>query len=96
MRTPAATHVKMTRDEAGKPVDQTLYRSMIGSLIYLTASRPDISYAVGVCARYQASPKEGHLLNVKRIIRYVAGTCEYGLWYAFDTNATLVGFCDAD
>ncbi|CAM8990526.1 unnamed protein product [Rhodiola kirilowii] len=48
----AATHLKITKDEAGTKVDQTMYRSMIGSLLYLTASRPDISYAVGVCARY--------------------------------------------
>ncbi|CAM8957131.1 unnamed protein product [Rhodiola kirilowii] len=68
-RTPAATHVKITKDEAGTSVDQTLYRSMIGSLLYMTASRPDIAHAVGVCARYQANPKESHLMNVKRIIR---------------------------
>ncbi|CAM8923929.1 unnamed protein product [Rhodiola kirilowii] len=79
-RTPAA-HLKITKDEAGAKVDQTLYRSMIGSLLYLTASRPDISYAVGVCARYQADPKESHLLQVKRIIKYVCGTIEFGIWY---------------
>ncbi|CAM8918217.1 unnamed protein product [Rhodiola kirilowii] len=95
-RTHAATHVKITKDEAGTRVDQTLYRSMIGSLLYLTASRPDIAYAVGVCARYQANPKECHLMNVKRIIRYVCGTADYGLWYTKDSNSCPVGYCDAD
>ncbi|CAM8962540.1 unnamed protein product [Rhodiola kirilowii] len=95
-RTPAATHVKITKDEAGTSVDQTLYMSMIRSLLYLTASRPDIAHAVGVCARYQANPKESHLMNVKRIIKYVCGTADYGLWYTKDTNASLVGYCDAD
>ncbi|CAM8959928.1 unnamed protein product [Rhodiola kirilowii] len=88
-RTPAATHVKVTKDEASATVDQTLYRSMIGNLLYLTASRPDIAHAVGVCARYQANPKESHLMNVKR-------TADYGLWYTKDTNSYLVGYCDAD
>ncbi|CAM8931943.1 unnamed protein product [Rhodiola kirilowii] len=95
-RTPAATHIKVTKDDAGTKVDQTLYRSMIGSLLYLTASRPDIAYAVGVCARYQADPKESHLLQVKRIIKYVCGTVDFGIWYTKDTNPHLVGYCDAD
>ncbi|CAM8947906.1 unnamed protein product [Rhodiola kirilowii] len=95
-RTPAATHVKITKDEAGTSVDQTLYRSMIGSLLYLTASRPDIAHAVGVCARYQANPNESHQMNVTRIIRYVCGTADYGLWYTKDSSSCLVGYCDAD
>ncbi|CAM8903386.1 unnamed protein product [Rhodiola kirilowii] len=95
-RTPAATHVKITMDEAGTSVDQTLYRSMIGSLLNLTASRPDIAHAVGICPRYQANPKESHLMNVKRIFRYVYGTTDYGLWYTKDTNSCLVGYCNVD
>ncbi|CAM8902256.1 unnamed protein product [Rhodiola kirilowii] len=95
-RTPDATHVKITKDEAGTSVDRTLYRSMIGSLLYLSASRPDISHVVGVCARYEANPKDSHLMNVKRIIKYVCGTTDYGLWYTKDTNSCLVGYCDAD
>ncbi|CAM8910635.1 unnamed protein product [Rhodiola kirilowii] len=91
-RTPTATHIKITKDEAGTKVDQTLYRSMIGSLLYLTASRPDIAYAVGVCARYQVDPKESHLLQVKRIIKYVCGTADFGIWYTKDTNPHLVGY----
>ena len=74
----------------------TLYRSIIGSLLYLTASRPYIAFSVGVCARYQAAPKESHLTAVKRIITYVNGTPDYGLWYSNDSNACLVGYLDAD
>ena len=57
----------------------TLYRSMIGSLLYLTSSRPDITFNVGVCAKYQANPKESHVGAVKRIIRYVNGIVDYGI-----------------
>ncbi|CAM8877439.1 unnamed protein product [Rhodiola kirilowii] len=95
-RTPTATHLKITKDKAGTSVDQTLYRSMIGSLLYLTTSRPDITHAVGVCARYQADLEESHLMNVERIIKYVCGTTDSGLCYAKDTNSCLVAYCDAD
>ncbi|KAL5546230.1 hypothetical protein UlMin_005917 [Ulmus minor] len=69
---------------------------MIGSLLYLTASRPNLCYSVGVCARFQADPKESHLQAVKRIIRYVNGTLDYGFWYFMDTTTDLVGYSDAD
>ena len=69
---------------------------MIGSLLYLTTSRPDLCYSVGVCARYQASPKVSHLLATKKIIKYVSGIEDYGLWYTRDTTVSLVGYCDAD
>ena len=95
-RTPAPTHLKLTKDEKGISVDQSLYRSMIGSLLYLTASRPDITYAVGVCARYQADPKVSHLTQVKRILKYVNGTSDYGIMYSHCENSTLYGYCDAD
>ncbi|KAL5849177.1 hypothetical protein ACOSQ4_007190 [Xanthoceras sorbifolium] len=94
--TPMSTSLKLSKDSNGKSVDQSLYRSMIGSLLYLTASRPDISLSVGLCARYQSNPKESHLTAVKRIIRYVNGTSDFGIWYSFDTNSNLVGFSDAD
>ncbi|KAM2279879.1 hypothetical protein ACFX1S_040660 [Malus domestica] len=93
---PTATTIKLHKDPNGKSVDQTLYRSMIGSLLYLTASRPDISFSVGACARYQANPKESHLEVVKRIIRYVSGIADFGLHYSFETNSEIVGFSDAD
>ncbi|CAM8893067.1 unnamed protein product [Rhodiola kirilowii] len=95
-QTPAATHIKITNDDVGTIVHQTLYRSMIGSLIYLTTSRPNISYAVGVCTRYQANPKESHLMQVKRIIKYNCGTADYGIWYTKDTSSYLVGYYDAN
>ena len=86
----------MSKDDNGFSIDPTLFRSMIGSLLYLTASRPDICFSVGVCARYQGNPKESHLAAVKRIIRYVNGTADYGIWFTKDTNISLAGFSDAD
>ncbi|XP_058784078.1 uncharacterized mitochondrial protein AtMg00810-like [Vicia villosa] len=95
-RTPTATQVKVTKNENGVDVDQSLYRSMIGSLLYLTESRLDITFFVGVCARYQAKPKTSHLAQVKRILRYVNGTCDYGILYSHDTNSILVWYYDVD
>ncbi|GJW13356.1 retrovirus-related pol polyprotein from transposon TNT 1-94 [Tanacetum coccineum] len=80
----------------GTPVDATLYHGMIGSLIYLTSSRPDIIYAVCLCARYQAKPTEKHLNAVKRIFRYLKGTINMGLWYSKDTDMSLTAYSDAD
>ena len=76
-----ATTTKLDKDEQGKCVDIKLYRSMIGSLLYLTDSRPDIMFSVCLCARFQSCPKESHLIAVKRIIRYIKGTIGMGLWY---------------
>ena len=70
-KTTMETNKSLLRDEDGKEVDVHLYRSMIGSLMYLTASRPDIMFAVCACARYQVSPKESHLNAIKRIFRYL-------------------------
>jgi hypothetical protein len=95
-RTPAPTHLKLTKDEKGISVDQSLYRSIIESLLYLTVSRLDITFDVGVCARYQADPKISHLTQVKRILKYVNGTSDYGILYAHDENSKLIGYCDAD
>ncbi|KAJ9557700.1 LOW QUALITY PROTEIN: hypothetical protein OSB04_012314 [Centaurea solstitialis] len=74
MKTPMAPPLTLDKDSKGKSVDVTLYRGMIGSLLYLTASRPDIMYSTCLCARYQAEPKESHLTAVKRIFRYLKGT----------------------
>ncbi|GJW43864.1 retrovirus-related pol polyprotein from transposon TNT 1-94 [Tanacetum coccineum] len=80
----------------GTPVDATLYRSMIGSLMYLTSNRPDLIYAVCLCARYQAKPTEKHLNAVKRIFRYLKGTINMGLWYSKDTGMSLTAYADTD
>ena len=96
VRTPMSPIVKLIVDLLGKSVDPSLYRSMIGSLLYLTASRHDISYSVGVCARYQADPKESHMNALKRIIKYVKTTAEFGVWYSKDTNDVLADYSDAD
>ncbi|KAL4034960.1 hypothetical protein IC575_003634 [Cucumis melo] len=95
-RTPAATHVKLTKNTKGAKVDHKLYMSIVGSLLYLTASRPDIAYAIGIRARYQANPRITHLEAVKRILKYVHGTSDFGMMYSYDTTPTIVGYCDAD
>ena len=87
--TPMITGCKLCADDGSVEIDQKLYRSMIGSLLYLTASRSDIILAVGIVARYQAAPKQNHLLAVKRIFRYLQGTTQYGLWYPKSKNFTL-------
>ena len=96
VRIPISPNVKLTIDLLRKSVDSSLYRSMIGSLLYLIASRPDISYSVGVCARYQANPQESHMTALKRIIKYVKTTTDFGVWYSKDTNDVLAGYSDAN
>ena len=89
-------NVKLIVDLLGKSVDPSLYRSMIGSVLYLTASRPDINYNVGICARYQANPKKSHMTALKRIIKYVKTTADFGVWYNKDTNNVLTGYSNAN
>ncbi|XP_058774533.1 uncharacterized mitochondrial protein AtMg00810-like [Vicia villosa] len=83
-RTPAPTHLNLSKDKEGVVVDQSLYRSMIVSLLYLTTSRPNITFAVGVCARYQAEPKTSHINQVKRIFKYINGTSDYEMCEILD------------
>ncbi|XP_023883883.1 uncharacterized mitochondrial protein AtMg00810-like [Quercus suber] len=94
--TPMSSSTKLNLDSSGVEVSPTLYRSIIGSLLYLTVSRPDIAFSVGVCARYQVASKESHLTIVKHIIRYVNGTPNYGSWYSKYSNACLASYLDAD
>jgi hypothetical protein len=77
-KTPMSSNGHLDLNEEGKPVDQKLYRSMIGSLLYLCASRPDIMLSVCMCARFQANPKDCHLVAVKRILRYLVHTQNLG------------------
>nr|GEY92325.1 copia protein [Tanacetum cinerariifolium] len=92
----AFLHDKLDLHQNGTLVDATKYRSMIGALMYLTSSRPDIVHATCLCARYQAKPTEKHLKEVKRIFRYLQGTVNTGLWYTKDSGFKLTGFSDAD
>ncbi|GKE62062.1 putative ribonuclease H-like domain-containing protein, partial [Tanacetum coccineum] len=90
------TNKALLKDEEAEDVDVHLYRSMIGSLMYLTASRPDIMFAVCACARFQVTPKVSHLRVVKRIFRYLKGQPKLGLWYPRDSPFDLEAFSDSD
>jgi hypothetical protein len=96
IKTPMATNGHLDLDEGGKPVDLKLYRSMIGSLLYLTTSRPDIMFSVCMCDRFQTAPKECHLTSIMRIMRYLKYSPNIGLWYPKDAQLELVGFWDSD
>ena len=85
---------KLSKDEHSKSVDQKLYRRMIGSLLYLTTSRPDILFSVYMCARFQAEPKESHLKSIKRIIKYLKGIENVGLWYFKQSTFDLIDYSD--
>ncbi|GJS01277.1 retrovirus-related pol polyprotein from transposon TNT 1-94 [Tanacetum coccineum] len=87
---------KLKLNLVGKPIDHTDYRSMIGSLMYLTSSRPDIMFETCMCARYQANPNEHHVSAVNRIFRYLKGTINLGLWYLKDFGFNLTVYSDAD
>ena len=91
-----STTISLDKDESGKNIDQTLYRGMIGSLLYITASRPDIMFSVCVCARFKSNPKESHLKAVKRIFRYLKHTSNFGLFYPKSSTFDLVSYSDAD
>ncbi|GJS49640.1 putative ribonuclease H-like domain-containing protein [Tanacetum coccineum] len=94
--TPMKTQKLLLKDEDGEEVDVHLYRSMIGSLMYLTSLRPDIMFAVCACARYQVNPKVSHLHAVKRIFRYIKGQPKLGLWYPKDSPFDLVAYTDSN
>jgi hypothetical protein len=95
-KTPIASNGHLDLNEEGKSVDQKLYRSMIGSLLYLCASRPDIMLSVCMCVRFQANSKECHLVIVKRILRYLVHTQNLGLWYPKGSFFNLFGYSDSD
>ncbi|KAJ9542453.1 hypothetical protein OSB04_028959 [Centaurea solstitialis] len=94
--TPMPRNFQLNADTSGKPVDQKTYRAIIGSLLYLTASRPDIVFSTGVCARFQCDPRDSHLSAVKRILRYLKGTPDFGLWYPKDSGFELIAYTDSD
>ncbi|GJV06608.1 putative ribonuclease H-like domain-containing protein [Tanacetum coccineum] len=94
--TPMVDRLKLDEDLMGTPVDQTRFRGMVGSLMYLTASRPDLVFAVCMCARYQAKPTKKHFEAIKRVFRYLKGTIHMGLWYPKDNAMSLTAYADAD
>jgi hypothetical protein len=96
MATLIRTTTTLDADEEGEHVDQKEYRSMIGSLLYLTATRPDIQFSVCRCARFQASPRTSHRQAVKQIFRYLRHTPDFRLWYSASSFLALHGFSDAD
>jgi hypothetical protein len=96
MVTPMSTTTALDADEEGEHMDQKEYRSMIGSLLYLTAMRPHIQFSVCMCARFQASPRTSHRQAVKRIFKYLRHTPDFGLWYSASSSLALHGFSYAD
>ena len=95
-KTPMGTDGHLDLNAGGKSVDQKVYQSMIGSLLYLCASRPHVMLSVCIYARFQADPKEVHLRALKRIMRYLVYTPKFGLWYPKGSTFDLIGYSDAD
>ncbi|GLT34760.1 hypothetical protein SLA2020_092590 [Shorea laevis] len=94
--TPIDVGMKLVRNPKGKNVNSTLYKKMVGSLMYLTATRLDVMHAVSLISRYMESPKEMHLLAAKRILKYLKGIVEYGLFYKNGEKSDMFGFTDSD
>jgi hypothetical protein len=94
--TPMVTRCKLRKNDDSPNVDQRSYRSMIGSLLYITTSHPDIMHVVGMVGRFQSSPRQSHLQATKRIFRYLKETMTYGLWYHRNQNFQLTAYSDAD
>ena len=91
-----STRHKVSKDDDFKAVDQTTYISMIGKLQYVVHTRPDITLAVGMVARFSTNPKENHMMETNIIMRYLKGTKEYGLWYKKGGNLNLKLFTNTD
>jgi hypothetical protein len=94
--TPMVTGCKLRKDDDSPDVDQGSYRSMIGSLLYITASRPEIMHVVGMVGRYQDAPKQSHLQAIKRIFKYLKEIMPYGLWYPRNQSLQLTSYSDTD
>ncbi|GJW05233.1 hypothetical protein Tco_1564089, partial [Tanacetum coccineum] len=94
--TPIETQKPLLKDKNSEKVDVHMYRSMIGSLMYLTSLRPNIMFAVCACARYQVNPKVSHLYAIKRFFKYLKGQPKLGLWYPKDSPFDLVAYTDSD
>ena len=96
MTTPITTSLKLLNYDTSKDVDATLYRQIIGSLMYLTNTRPDICFAVNTLSQYMVNPKHVHLIGAKHVMRYLKGTLDYGLRYTSSGEIKLHGYADSD
>ena len=94
--TPTVMGLKLSKEDSSKDFDPSLYKSIVGSLMYLTATRPDIMFAVSLISRFMERPKEAHWKAAKRILRYVKGTKRFGILYTFSESSDLVGYTDSD
>ncbi|BBG98715.1 HXXXD-type acyl-transferase family protein, partial [Prunus dulcis] len=94
--TPLAVNEKLSKVDGSELADETLYRQMVGSLLYLTATRPDIMFAASLLARFMHNPTKKHMGTAKRVLRYVQGTINYGIAYDKGKGAVLIGYCDSD
>src|ERR1700733_10096268 len=94
--TPTVMGLKLSKEDSSKDFDPSLYKSIVGSLMYLTATRPDIMYAVSLISRFMERPKEAHWQAAKRILRYVKGTKRFGILYNVSEHSDLVGYTDSD
>ena len=96
--TPISTGVKLGKDEDFERVDDNMYKSLIGSLLYLTANRPDICFVVSLLSRFMHSPRDKHLTTAKRVLRYIKGTSKFGIFFLTSAKVTLnlIGYSDCD
>jgi hypothetical protein len=96
MPTPMVTNLKLLSDTTSDTVDATMYRQMIGSLMYLTNTRPNICFAVNTLSQYMVEPRHVHLVVARHVMRYLRGTVDYGIRYVSDREISLQGYVDAD
>lgn len=94
--TPLIVNEKLSKEDGSKKANASLYRSLVGSLLYLTATRPDIMYATSLLSRYMHNPSQTHFGVAKRVLRYIKGTLDFGILYEKNVGAKLIGFCDSD
>ena len=94
--TPTIMRLKLSREDSSKDFDPSLYKSIVGTLMYLTATRPDIMHVVSLISRFMEKPKDAHWREAKRILRYVKGTKRYGILYTASECLDLVGYTDSD
>ncbi|KAK2995750.1 hypothetical protein RJ640_007518 [Escallonia rubra] len=93
--TPLVVNQKLKKEDGGRKVDASVYRSLVGNLLYLTATRPDIMFATSLLLRFMHNPSHFHLGAMKRMLRYIQGTIDHGIKYSKNSDLKLFGFCDS-